>query len=48
MKRMMGINGVCEETCKYEANKIRIRLNLLQSEYKKKLANTTHPNLYQS
>ncbi len=34
MKRMMQINGVCEyaETCEYEANKIHIRLDLLQSE----------------
>ncbi len=32
---MMRINDVCEyaETCKYEANKIHIRLDLLGSEF---------------
>ncbi len=34
IKRIMRINGVCEytETCEYEAKKIHIRLDLLQSE----------------
>ncbi len=43
MKRMMQINGVCKytETCKYEANKIHIRLDSLRS--KKKIAKTAHP-----